>query len=108
MNTHLDVVVSQSSKQGFNINPATCKLFHIGPYKDGVAIQVGFPNGHGVSIIKYSGSYGGEHDMWEIAHLVEGDGTWPINSESTVIDGGVEGWMTPESCMELVNKIAAL
>ena len=38
-------------------------------YKDGVHARCFFPNGYGISVVRFPGSYGFENDLYEVAIL---------------------------------------
>ena len=44
----------------------------------GFVYRIHYPNGFGASILKYFGTYGAEHDLWEVAVLREEGGKWHL------------------------------
>ena len=72
------------------------------PTRKGVKYRVYFPNGYGASIIKTSGSYGYEKDLWELALFSNRDGIGKWNIEyAELVGDDVLGYLTDEQ----VNKV---
>ena len=63
-----------------------------------------FGNGHGASVVKHDGSYGGEHGLWELAVLdAAGDLDYTTKITSDVI-----GHQTDEDIQSLLTEISKL
>jgi hypothetical protein len=91
-----------------SLNPAmvTRKEHALG----GRHIIVRFPNQFGASIVQFSGSYGGEDGLWELAvikYASEGPDDWGL-CYTTPITADVLGWLTEEQVLETCHRIAAL
>ncbi len=76
---------------------------HSGSRQDGHYYKVYFPNGFGASIIKHSGSYGREDDLFEVAVLFEGDICY-----RTPITNDVVGYLTDEDVAHICRRISDL
>lgn len=66
--------------------------------------QVFFKNGRGVSIIRHSGSYGGNAGLFELAVL---DSTGELDY-STPITGDVLGWLTVTEVLNAMKAVSDL
>jgi hypothetical protein len=63
-----------------------------------------FENGHGASVVRHDGSYGGEHGLWELAVLdAAGDLDYTTKITSDVI-----GHQTDEDIQGLLLEISKL
>ena len=80
------------------------KSKHLG----GIQYLFKFKNNFGASVVKHSGSYGHEEDLWELA-VVEyyRDGEWYLTYDTYITDD-VIGWLTDEDVRELLTKIREL
>ena len=67
---------------------------------DGIGYRVDYPNGYGASIVKFTGSYGAEEDLWEVAVLKGGELCY-----DTPITDDVVGWLTEERVIALCDQI---
>ena len=77
--------------------------FYQGPHhidNEGLAYTVYYPNGYGASIIKFSGSYGGTDDLWEVAVLKDGELCY-----DTPITDDVLGYITEEEVVTACDEI---
>lgn len=64
-----------------------------------------FPNNYGASVIKNSGSYGNDQDLWEMALIFfDEDGDWNLTYERD-FDDDVKGYLTDDNIIELLEKI---
>ena len=70
----------------------------------GHAYRFSFANGYGASVIKHSGSYGHDEDLWELAVL---DSTGDLCYD-TPITSDVLGWLSEEAVLAACDKIAQL
>jgi hypothetical protein len=66
--------------------------------------QVFFKNGRGVSIIRHSGSYGGNAGLFELA-VLKADGELDY---STPVTGDVLGWLTVPEVLEAMKAVSDL
>ena len=76
---------------------------HSGSRQDGHYYRVYFPNGFGASIIKHSGSYGHEDDVFEVAVLFKEDVCY-----RTPITHDVVGDLTDEDVVRICKRISDL
>lgn len=67
------------------------------PLYDGVVARVGYPNGHGASVIRHSNSAGGTEGFYELTVLSSGAFT-----------GTSYGWLTPDDVTDRLKEIAAM
>lgn len=77
---------------------------------DGVQYLFRFENNYGASIIKHSGSYGHNDDLWELGVVkFYGDDKydWNLNYETPITDD-VIGWQTDEQIRDLLKRIKEL
>ena len=74
---------------------------------DGVQYLFRFPNDYGASVVKHWGSYGHDRDLWELAVLVFDGDMWELTYD-TEITGDVEGCLTDQDVLELLEKIRDL
>lgn len=70
----------------------------------GVQAKEFFPNGYGVSVVQFPGSYGAENGLYELAVLTS-DGKLTY---ATPITEDVEGHLTEDAVMALVLRVRAL
>lgn len=74
----------------------------------GVQYIFKFENGYGASVIKHIGSYGHEHDLWELAVIrFYRDDDWYLEYDTDIADD-VLGHLTDERVRELFQKIKDL
>ena len=66
-----------------------------------------FDNDYGASVIKNIGSYGYEHDLWELAVLIFVNGEAAITYD-TPITHDVVGYLTDAAVCSLLSDIQAL
>ena len=69
---------------------------------NGVQARMDFPNGYGVSVVKFNGTYG-YPDLWEVAIMYEGSLTY-----NTDITDDVLGHQTEEDVTEVMRKVQEL
>lgn len=75
---------------------------------DGVQYLFRFPNNYGASIIKHSGSYGSDRDLWELAVIYfDIDDEWNLTYDTEITDD-VEGYLTNQDVLDLLRRIQAL
>ena len=68
----------------------------------GSRIEMQFPNGFGVSIVRFPGSYGYDDGLLELA-VIDSDGH--LHYDNPVADGDVRGYLTPEEALVLVEEV---
>lgn len=97
MNTNLN-------HEGFEEN-----LVLMQPLLGGVQYRFRFENNYGASVVKHSGSYGSQDDLWELAVLVyEADSEeWNLTYDTEITDN-VIGWQTDEEIRNLLRQIKEL
>jgi hypothetical protein len=54
------------------------------PIGSGVQAIQFFPNGYGVSVVRFPGSYGYEHDLYEVAILKGTSENWSITYDTPI------------------------
>ena len=70
----------------------------------GVQAKHFFPNGYGVSVVKFKGSYGYEQGLYESAVLKGTEENWHICYDSVITDD-VLGYQTEEEVEVLLYEI---
>ena len=70
---------------------------------DGIQHKFSFLNGYGASVVRHSGSYGGDIGLWEIAGLKNGE----LNYE-TPITNDVLGYVHANSIYKILDRISNL
>lgn len=55
-------------------------------YPDGIAALHFFPNGYGVSVVRFPGSYGYEDDLYEVAVIKGNDNDFELCYDTPVTD----------------------
>lgn len=78
-------------------------VFEPAKYHNGVCSETFFQNGYGVSVIKHTGSYGGNHGLYELVVLKDNDICY-----DTEITNDVIGHLNPESVTEIMIKVQEL
>ena len=75
----------------------------------GVQYVFKFDNNYGASVIKHSGSYGHDQDLWELGvlHFGEDENDWHL-TYNTPITADVIGWLTDAEVGDLLQKIKEL
>jgi len=81
--------------------PATIAKPH--PVGDGMLYQFEFPNGYGASVVRFSGSYGNQHGLWEFAVRHHGGLCY-----STAITDNVIGYLSEAAVAALVERVRLL
>jgi hypothetical protein len=74
------------------------------PVGNGERYRFKMPNGFGASVVRFSGSYGGDHGLWELA-VTDAAGNLTYD---TPITSDVIGWLTEDGVSGLLADIAAL
>jgi hypothetical protein len=78
----------------------------------GVQYVFRFENGYGASVIKHTGSYGFQEDLWELAVIQfdskdAEDYEWELTYDTRITDD-VIGWLTDKEVRDLLRKIKEL
>lgn len=78
----------------------------------GIAARHFFPNGYGVSVVRFttpfgSGSYGSEEGLYELAVLQGVDENWNICYDTPITDD-VLGYLTEEQVDSLLKEVEKL
>jgi hypothetical protein len=104
--------VSKTSGIGVDILIEDCGLdyktfkdieFKPTTYHRGVCSETYFRNGYGVSVIKHTGSYGGNDGLYELAVLKDNALCYDTEITSDVI-----GYLTPDDVTEIMIKVQEL
>lgn len=66
-----------------------------------------FDNGYGASVVRGKFTYGGDKGLFELGVIKFDGDKWRLNYE-TPITSDVEGSLTPDEVMTLLDRIAAL
>ena len=74
---------------------------------DGVQAKYFFPNGYGVSVVRFKGSYGYEEGLYESAVLKGTEEKWELCYD-TPITSDVLGHQSEEEVEELLQQIKNL
>ena len=73
------------------------------PLGNGLQATMNFDNNYGVSVIKFSGSYGYRQNLWEVAILYKEELTY-----DTDIADNVLGSQTKQDVTDVMKKVQAL
>lgn len=73
------------------------------PIGDGIKARMNFDNDYGVSVIRFSGSYGNEKGLYEVAVLYKDGLTY-----NTHITNDVLGWQTEDDVTDVMKKVQQL
>lgn len=99
--------LSALSEDALSAIKADSCFFSAGRRAGGFAYVVHFPNGYGASIVKFFGTYGAEHDLWEVAVLREENGEWPLCYDTDITDD-VLGHQEEDEVVAVCDAIRAL
>ena len=77
------------------------------PIGNGVQAKYFFPNGYGISVVRFNGSYGYEEGLYESAVLKGTEEDWNLCYD-TWITSDVLGHQTVEEVEELLQQIKNL
>lgn len=83
-----------------------------GNMPDGIAARHFFPNGYGVSVVRFttpfgSGSYGAEEGLYEVAILKGLEEDWEICYDTAITDD-VIGYQSVEDIDNLLSQVESL
>lgn len=69
----------------------------------GLQVSLSFKNGYGISAIRFPGSYGYKHNLWEVA-VLRGDDI----AYDTEITNDVIGFCSDDDLAEIMHKVRNL
>ena len=75
--------------------------------KDGIQATHFFPNGYGVSVVRFPGSYGFEDDLYEVAILQGTEDNWNITYDTPITDD-VLGHRDEQDINIILEEVQAL
>lgn len=75
--------------------------------KDGIQATHFFPNGYGVSVVRFPGSYGFEDDLYEVAILQGTEDQWEITYDTPITDD-VLGHRDEQDINIILEEVQAL
>lgn len=75
--------------------------------QDGVQAKHFFPNGYGVSVVRFPGSYGFEDDLYEVAILKGTQDDWSITYDTPITDD-VLGHRDEQDINNILEEVQAL
>jgi hypothetical protein len=78
-----------------------------GNMPDGIAARHFFPNGYGVSVVQFPGSYGYEEGLYEVAILKGLEENWEICYDTLITDD-VIGYQSVEDIDNLLSQVESL
>ena len=83
-----------------------------GSFPDGIAARQFFPNGYGVSVVRFttpfgSGSYGAEEGLYEVAILKGLEEDWEICYDTPITDD-IIGYQSVEDIDNLLSQVESL
>lgn len=81
--------------------------FETHPLGDGVQARQFFPNGYGVSVVRFPGSYGYEQDLYEVAVLQGSEDDYDLCYDSPVADD-IMGHRDEQDVETIMNEVEAL
>ena len=78
------------------------------PRHGGIQKVYKFDNGYGASVIRHSGSYGGNDGLWELAVIkFQGEGKWSLDYRTSITDD-VIGYLSDQEVDDLLGRVEAL
>jgi hypothetical protein len=78
-----------------------------GNMPDGIAARHFFPNGYGVSVVQFPGSYGYEEGLYEVAILKGLEEDWEICYDTPITDD-IIGYQSVEDIDNLLSQVESL
>jgi len=75
--------------------------------QDGVQATHFFPNGYGVSVVRFPGSYGFEDDLYEVAILKGTQDNWEITYDTPITDD-VLGHRDEQDINNILEEVQSL
>jgi hypothetical protein len=79
-----------------------------GNMPDGIAARHFFPNGYGVSVVQFPGSYGYEKGLYEVAILKGLEEDWEICYDTPITDDIIIGYQSMEDIDNLLSQVESL
>ena len=73
----------------------------------GIAARHFFPNGYGISVVRFPGSYGADEGLYEIAVLQGLEEDWEICYDTPITDD-VMGYLTIEDVETVLTQVKEL
>ena len=73
----------------------------------GIAARHFFPNGYGISVVRFPGSYGANEGLYELAVLQGLEDEWEICYDTPITDD-VMGYLTIEDVETIINQVKEL
>ena len=73
----------------------------------GIAARHFFPNGYGISVVRFPGSYGANEGLYELAVLQGLEDEWEICYDTPITDD-VMGYLTIEDVETVLNQVEKL
>jgi hypothetical protein len=81
--------------------------FKLHPIGDGVQAIQCFPNGYGVSVVRFPGSYGYEQDLYEVAVVKGNEDDYELCYDTLVTDD-VMGHRDEQDIENIMEEVQAL
>ena len=78
-----------------------------GNMPDGIAARHFFPNGYGVSVVQFPGSYGYDEGLYEVAILKGLEEDWEICYDTPITDD-IIGYQSMEDINNLLSQVKSL
>jgi hypothetical protein len=78
-----------------------------GNIPDGIAARHFFPNGYGVSVVQFPGSYGYEEGLYEVAIIKGLEEDWEICYDTPITDD-IIGYQSIEDIDNLLSQVQSL
>ena len=73
----------------------------------GIAARHFFPNGYGISVVRFPGSYGADEGLYELAVLQGLEDEWEICYDTPITDD-VMGYLTIEDVETVLTQVKEL
>lgn len=83
----------------------TVEMAH--PIGNGTQRLYRFDNGYGASVVRFSGSYGNEYGLWELAVIKWSGESYELTYDTPVTDD-VIGWLSDDEVQDNLGKIRGL
>ena len=75
--------------------------------EDGIQAKHFFPNGYGVSVVKFPGSYGFQDDLYEVAILKGTEDDWELTYDTPITED-VLGHRDEQDINNILEEVQAL
>ena len=76
--------------------------------EDGIQARHIFPNGYGVSVVRFPGSYGFEKDLYEVAIIKGTKDKFEIVYDTSITDDGILGHRDEQDINNILEEVQAL